>query len=271
MTDHEEFDPDEVAAVFGRAAATYDTVVPFFTSFGERLVATAGLALGERVLDAGCGRGATLLPASVAVGSMGRVVGIDLAEEMVDLLGAELEAAGVANATVRLGNVQALDLDDATFDVVLSQMVLHLLPDPAAAASEFFRVLVPGGRCVASAPAGSPGWDFIGQLFGKFASLAVRTPPAPYRPEFDLPAVVADAGFEIVGDEQAELTFVFRDPQAWWDWGWSNGIRAFYEVLPPDALEEMRAEVFTALDAIRTPDGIPMGQRAHVVVGSRPG
>ncbi|HEX7276861.1 MAG TPA: methyltransferase domain-containing protein, partial [Acidimicrobiales bacterium] len=140
------FQADQVAAVFGRAAATYDSVIPFFTSFGTRLVDGAGLALGERVLDVGCGRGATLLPASVAVGPTGRVVGIDLAEEMVALLGAELEAAGIENATVRSGNAQALDMEDATFDVVLCQMVLHLLPEPETAAAQFFRVLAPGGR-----------------------------------------------------------------------------------------------------------------------------
>ena len=105
------FDDREVAAVFGRTADRYDSVIPFFTSFGALLVEAAALEPGQRVLDMGCGRGATLLPASVAVGPMGRVVGIDLAEEMVALLGADLEAAGVENATVRVGNAQALDME----------------------------------------------------------------------------------------------------------------------------------------------------------------
>ncbi len=263
-------DAEEVAAVFGRAAATYETVVPFFNVLGPRLVDMAALALGERVLDVGCGRGATLLPACVAVGTSGRLVGIDLAEEMVALLGSELEAAGLTTATVRRGDAQALDMENATFDVVLAQMVLHLLPDPARAASECFRVLVPGGRVAASAPTMSLGLALIGELFGRFAARAVRPSAGPYRPDFDLPAVLAGAGFEVTGEESVEVELRFPDEQTWWDWSWSNGIRAFYEVLSPDDLEELRTDAFAALAAIRTSDGIPITQGAHLVVAAKP-
>jgi ubiquinone/menaquinone biosynthesis C-methylase UbiE len=269
----EAVDPVAVAAVFGRAAPTYDTSIPFFTSFGVRLVEAAALQLGERVLDVGCGRGATLIPASAAVGPMGRVVGIDLSDEMVALLGSELHAAGLDNATVRQANAQALDLDmeDETFDVVLCQMVLHLLPDPPAAAAEAFRVLVPGGRCVASVPAGAPGWEWQGPVFAKFGPRALRPMDVPFRQDFALPPVLAGAGFEIVGDEQVELKFHFADEQAWWDWCWSNGIRALYEVLAPDDLEDLRQEAFAALSALRTEQGIPLHQRVHLVVAAKPG
>ncbi len=263
-------DAEEVAAVFVRAAATYETVVPFFNVLGPRLVDMAALALGERVLDVGCGRGATLLPACVAVGTSGRLVGIDLAEEMVALLGSDLEAAGLTTATVRRGDAQALDMENATFDVVLAQMVLHLLPDPARAASECFRVLVPGGRVAASAPTMSQGLALIGELFGRFAARAVRPSAVPYRPDFDLPAVLAGAGFEVTGEESVEVELRFPDEQTWWDWSWSNGIRAFYEVLSPDDLEALRTEAFAALAAIRTSDGIPITQGAHLVVAAKP-
>jgi O-methyltransferase / aklanonic acid methyltransferase len=252
--------------VFGRAAAAYDTVIPFFSTFGRRLVETAALSPGDRVLDVGCGRGATLLPASVAVGSTGRVVGVDLSEDMVALLAGELKGAGIDNATVRVGDAQALNVEDATFDVVLCQMVLHLVPDPPVAASEAFRVLVDGGRYVSSAPSGAPGWELVGELFRKFGPRMVRPIEVPFRPDFDLTATVAGAGFDIVGNEEVELDFHFPDEQAWWDWGWSNGIRGLYEVLSPADLEELRTEAFATLAAMRTPEGIPLAQRAHVVV-----
>lgn len=57
-----------IAAVFGRAAAAYDSVIPFFARFGERLVERAGIQPGDRVLDVGCGRGAALFPAAERTG-----------------------------------------------------------------------------------------------------------------------------------------------------------------------------------------------------------
>ena len=265
------YDAEEVAALFGRAAPTYDSVIPFFTSFGSRLVETADLTPGARVLDVGCGRGATLLPASVAVGITGRVVGVDLSAEMVALLADELEAAGIDNATVRRDNAQSLDIDDGSFDVVLSQMVLHLVPDPPGAAAEFLRVLVPGGRCVTSVPSGAPGWEFLGEILGTYGPRAVGPMTVPFRPDFDLRAVMVEGGFEIVGDEQVEIRFHFPDEQGWWDWGWSNGVRALYEILSPDDLEDLRKDAFERLAAIRTPEGIPLDQRVRLVTGVRPG
>jgi ubiquinone/menaquinone biosynthesis C-methylase UbiE len=69
----------ETAGVFSRVAPTYDTVIPFFQTFGRHLVAAASLRPGERVLDLACGRGAVLFPAALAVGEQGSVLGIDIA------------------------------------------------------------------------------------------------------------------------------------------------------------------------------------------------
>ena len=57
-----DYGAEDVAAVFGRAADVYDSVIPFFERFGARLVEVADLQPGESVLDVGAGRGATLLP-----------------------------------------------------------------------------------------------------------------------------------------------------------------------------------------------------------------
>jgi len=79
-------DAEAIAGVFSRAAATYDTVIPFFARFGAGLVERAPILPGDRVLDVGCGRGATLLPAAGRVGPTGTVLGVDLAPDMIVLL-----------------------------------------------------------------------------------------------------------------------------------------------------------------------------------------
>ena len=269
--DEPGYDAEEVAAVFGRAAATYDSVIPFFSRFGSRLVGLADLRPGERVLDVGSGRGATLFPAAAAVTPGGEVLGIDLSEEMVARLQADIGPGGATNVSVRRMDVEALDVADGTFDAVIASFVLHLVPEPAAAAAGLFRALRPGGRCLAAVPAGSgPEWEFLVPLIASFAPRALRPPAVPFRADFDLPALLARAGFEVTTTDHEEAEFFFADEQAWWAWGWSNGLRAVFETLAPSDLDELRRKAFTEMTAHRTAEGLAMHQRARFVVAHKP-
>ena len=265
-----KYDPHEIAGVFGRAAATYDTVIPFFAEFGARLVDFAALRPGESVLDVGCGRGATLFPAAERVGPEGRVVGVDLAEEMVALLQAEVADRGVRQAGVRRMDVQALEVEPGSFDVALASFVLHLLPEPHRGAASIAAALRDGGRCVAAVPAGAgPEWDFMGRILGDYAGRVGHPVRVPYRPDFDLPATLTAAGLRVARATTERVDFVFADEQGWWDWGWTHGVRGMFEALPPADLADLRAEMFAELAALETPAGIPMIQTALFVVAER--
>jgi ubiquinone/menaquinone biosynthesis C-methylase UbiE len=85
-----------VAAVFDRAAETYDSVgVPWFTPIAEHLVRELAPVPGEQILDLGSGRGAAVFPLAEAVGPTGHVTGIDLAEGMVRALRSDVAARGL--------------------------------------------------------------------------------------------------------------------------------------------------------------------------------
>ncbi|SED73912.1 Methyltransferase domain-containing protein [Streptomyces sp. 2224.1] len=87
-----------VTNAFKNAADSYDRGgVGFFTPMGRRLVDLAAPRPGERLLDVGCGRGAALFPAARAVGPAGRVVGIDIADTMIEAARAEAARAGADN------------------------------------------------------------------------------------------------------------------------------------------------------------------------------
>ena len=108
--------------------------------------AVADLDAGETVLDLGSGAGADVLISARRVGPTGRVIGLDMTDEMLELARAHAAAAGVENAEFVKGYLEAIPLADATVDVVISNCVLSLCVDKAGVIREAARVLRPGGR-----------------------------------------------------------------------------------------------------------------------------
>jgi ubiquinone/menaquinone biosynthesis C-methylase UbiE len=138
------------AGMFDQLSSTYGEIVPFFSYFGERLVAAAGVAEGAAVLDVASGLGACLLPAAAIVGEDGRVVGVDISGEMVDALNRAIETSGCRNANVQLMDAEALRFADDSFDSVTCAFAVFFFPDRVRALSEFARVLKPGGTVALS-------------------------------------------------------------------------------------------------------------------------
>ncbi len=168
-------------------------------------LALAALAPGMTVLDLGSGGGFDAFLAAGRVGAAGRVIGVDMTPEMLALARANAARLGAANVEFREGRIEALPLDDASVDVVISNCVINLSVDKPAVFREAFRVLRPGGvlhvsdlvlalplpdavktsveayvGCVAGA---SPIGDYLAHLFGAgFAEVALPTitsAPAP--------------------------------------------------------------------------------------------
>jgi SAM-dependent methyltransferase len=101
---------------------------------------------GERVLDVGSGAGTDTLIAAQMVGPEGSVTGIDMTPEMLEKARGAAEEMGMTNVELVEGEVERLPFADESFDVVISNGVIDLIPDKDAVFSEIFRVLEPGGR-----------------------------------------------------------------------------------------------------------------------------
>jgi SAM-dependent methyltransferase len=104
------------------------------------------LATGERVLDLGSGAGTDSLIAAQMVGAQGRVTGIDMTPAMLAKARAAAAAMEVTNVEFFESEAEQLPFPDESFDVVISNGVIDLIPDKDAVFVELYRVLVPGGR-----------------------------------------------------------------------------------------------------------------------------
>jgi len=104
------------------------------------------LAKGERVVDVGSGGGFDSFVAADQVGPTGRVVGVDMTEEMLAKSRATAAALGLAHVEFREGLAEDLPVEDGWADVVISNGVINLCADKKLVFSEIFRVLRPGGR-----------------------------------------------------------------------------------------------------------------------------
>jgi SAM-dependent methyltransferase len=110
----------------------------------------AALRSGETVLDLGSGAGFDVFLAAREVGDAGRVIGIDMTTEMLERARRNSAVAGYPNVEFREGRIEALPVEDASVDLVISNCVINLVPDKAAVYREVARVLRPGGRVVVS-------------------------------------------------------------------------------------------------------------------------
>jgi SAM-dependent methyltransferase len=108
--------------------------------------AIAGLRAGEVVLDLGSGPGLDCFLAAKAVGERGHVIGLDMTQDMLDLANANRDKLGADNVEFRKGEMEAMPIDDAAVDVIISNCVINLSPDKDAVFRESARVLKPGGR-----------------------------------------------------------------------------------------------------------------------------
>lgn len=113
-----------------------------------RLAELSGAEPGHRVLDVGCGTGYLTRRMAARVGPDGAVTGVDPSTPVLDYARRKKQRPGSAACTYQEGIAEALDLPDASFDAVVTSLMLHHLPEDLrpAALREMRRVLRPGGR-----------------------------------------------------------------------------------------------------------------------------
>jgi ubiquinone/menaquinone biosynthesis C-methylase UbiE len=241
------------AKVFNTASDYFDNpALSFWNRYGQNTINRLALRQGDslqdayrRVLDVCCGSGASAIPAAAIVGSTGSVLGIDIAESLLDLGRKKSQQQGLENIEFRCADFENLNLPSASFDAVVCVFGIFFVPDMLAAVRELWRMVRPGGKLAITSwgekvfePANQAFWQIIKSerpdLYKEF------TPWDRIRDPDSLQALLAKAGatqIEVVTEaDMHELS----SPEDWWTMIMGGGIRGTIEQLDPAAKERVR-------------------------------
>jgi ubiquinone/menaquinone biosynthesis C-methylase UbiE len=140
--------PQARAAFAYNAAADFYDASPlgFWEYFGRRTIDLGSLPIGSRVLDVCCGTGASALSAAEAIGPTGKVIGVDLAEELLALARTKAIHRCLANTEFEIGDMLSLRFPTETFDAVVCVFGIFFVPDMAMAVRGLWRCVRAGGQ-----------------------------------------------------------------------------------------------------------------------------
>jgi ubiquinone/menaquinone biosynthesis C-methylase UbiE len=138
----------------GRAAFTYNAAADFYDAsplafwdyFGRRTIELASISSGSRVLDVCCGAGASALPAAEAVGPTGNVIGVDLANQLLESARTKAVQRRLDNIEFEVGDMLSMRFPVASFDAVVCVFGIFFVPDMAKAVSELWSRIRSGGK-----------------------------------------------------------------------------------------------------------------------------
>lgn len=192
-----------------------DTV---FQSINDRLLERAAPTTGERVLDIGCGTGATTMEVASRLGRTGSVVGVDISSQLLERAEERKAHAGFDHIQYLLADAQTHKFNPDNFDLMTSRFAMMFFADPVAACKNLFGALRSGGRLsfVGWAPmAGNPWFEIP-----RDAAIARLGKPSPASPRAPGPLAFADvdyvlgllheAGFSHCSGEVETVNMLYR-------------------------------------------------------------
>jgi SAM-dependent methyltransferase len=240
------------------------------------LLDAARLCPGDRVLDIGCGCGATTLAAALAVAPSGKAHGLDLSAPMLAVARRRAEALGLTNVSLIQADAQTHELSAGSFDAAISRFGTMFFADPEAAFANLARALLPGGRlCIATwqALAANEWLAVPGTLLLRYGSLPETTGPGMFAQSDPavITATLAAGGFTAVDVRPMAVPLnLGADPDEAADYLASTGpgraaLESVAEHDKPAALEALRA----VLSAHQTPRGVELGAAVWITTADR--
>lgn len=229
----------------------------------EQLIQAAGIAPGHSVLDVATGTGEPALTIAKVVGPRGRVLGVDISPDMLEIARQRAASQHVNNVTFQGIEDEGLSaIEDSTFDAVVCRLGLMLMPEPVRALRAFLRVLKPGRRASVVVPGAPEKAPFMAIPMKAIAKhVPDFKPPPPGAPGFfAIPNVKAlrelfiKAGFSRFSGQVIELPtpIVLNSAEEYWQMiKETAGVLALiFAKLPDDKKQLIGKEVIASMKAL---------------------
>src|SRR5918994_7532893 len=251
----------------------------------DKLIESAGISIAQTVLDVATGTGQPALTIAKIVGQNGKVIGVDLSPEMIEVAKEEAASLDLIN-TIHFQVVRDESLSmfsDNTFDSVVCRNGLMFMPDPVKALKAFFRVLKPGGKAsvtVWGSPDKSPVMGVVMKTISKHVPSDMSPPlaAAPDKPggPFSIPSVdmlrdiFLKAGFSEFNAEKIEVTVAQTDTAEQF-WQGMTEVTGFLVILLSKLPEEKKLAIKN--DVIESickifPSGGPVKFTGELILGT---
>ncbi|MHA2185283.1 MAG: class I SAM-dependent methyltransferase [Promethearchaeota archaeon] len=269
----------QIAGVFTRAAPTYDQVgFKIFNDFGKRLVELTEIPKKAKVLDVASGRGALLFPTLKQVGPQGSVIGIDLAEGMVQKTTEEIIKRGFVNAKMMQMDAENLKFQDNTFDIALYGFCIFFFPQYEIALNESLRVLKPHGKIALSTFCKNFMDDikWISELTEKYLpKINVKDKQVEELdvPEFEtiegMQKILIKAGYRDIHNKIEENEFRCENAEDLWKDLWSTGFRRVMESINSKNLVKLKEDLIKNFHNYSFEDGLHWNIKALFTFGRK--
>jgi ubiquinone/menaquinone biosynthesis C-methylase UbiE len=236
----------QLEKTYNAAADHYDHPALFFWDrFGARTVERMPLVPGMQVLDVCCGIGGSALPAAQRVGPTGKVIAVDLAQNLLNKGIKRAENLLLTNIDFRRADLEALPFADQSFDAVICVFGIFFVPDLSGAIRGLWRLVRPGGLLAitiwgakAFEPADAIFWEGVRredpELLKSIKPWSKIVEPDP------LYALLIECGVDEPDVAAEPGSHVLDNPEDWWTIIMGSGYRSTVEALSPINKERVR-------------------------------
>jgi ubiquinone/menaquinone biosynthesis C-methylase UbiE len=234
------------ASTYNAAADSYDaSPLSFWNYFGRRTTKLLSLPIAGRVLDVCCGAGGSALPAAELVGCKGKVIGVDVAQKLLDLARTNAAQRNLTNIEFELGDMLSLRFPSESFDAVVCVFGIFFVPNMEMSVRELWRCVRPGGQLAVTTwgpnffePANSAFWRSIKEvrpdLYKSF------NPWDRINNQASLKAILKEGGVESPRIIAENRSHPIHSAEDWWTILLGSGYRGTIEQLSQSDRERVK-------------------------------